>query len=656
MTNDSKKKKKNIFKSSKILGFLFFVADWLYRKIGVSISAFIFTGYENCRKYYERSLFYKLFQGYKPSPVKNLTGKFKKSVINKCENSAVINGIKNFADHILSASLSTVGMFFISLGFYSSLMYLLKVYILQKPETMLADLIVGIALIFVSVLLISFGKQSLYEAVYNSAICNALFFKIFGFPEKRENQEKQSENINYNLKKINVICFFIGMTLGILTYFTESPLGSVAAVCIAIAGIAVLYAILCYPEAGFLLFLFAIPFLPAGNLVVTGAMPCILVTGCYFLKLIRGKRTFSFEILDLFVLMFAILTFTGGAVSVSKTGSIRPAMIYLCFILFYFTAVNIIRSKEMIKRSVSILMFSGFLVAAYGIYQNYFGVGNQTWQDEDMFSNISGRVVSTFGNPNVLAEYLILIIPFVIVSLFIANNMRNRMPFAIYICFTMACLVYTWSRGSWLGIIFAALILFIVINRKAIVAYLGVLLLVPFAPVVLPENIIQRFTTIGNIADSSTSYRVSIWQASVNMIKDYFISGIGVGIEAFKLVYPGYALAGIEGAPHSHSLYLQVCVELGAIGLLVLIFIIFFFIQYCFTAIKKSGEKYVKLYIAAGMCAGAGFLLNGFTDFVWYNYRVYLMFWLAVAITVAVCRFSLKNYAPNDDEASINMS
>ena len=643
MTNETKKKRRNIFKNSKILNFLFFAADWLHRKIGASLAAFLFTGYENARKHYERSFFYRTFQGYEPGPVKTPVREIKKSIIIKCENGVAIRGIKKTADRILSANLRVIGIFFMSLGFYASLMHLIKVYVLRDPETMLIDLIAGLALMAFSALLIMFGRQSLYESLYGSFICNALFFKFLGFPEKNENRGSPPKKAEASPKKTNIICFSVGMVLGIMTYFIKTPVGSLLAVCAAFAAAAALYALLCCPEAGFLVFLFAAPFLPPGGLVITGVGPCILISVCYFLKLVRGKRTFGFEIFDLFALMFCGLIFFGGAVSVAKGGSLRPALMYLCFTLIYFAAVNMIRSKEMIKRSVSALMCSGFLVAAYGIYQNYFGVADQTWQDSDMFSAISGRVVSTLENPNVLAEYLILVIPFAIVSLFMAGSIKKGAPFMIYAFFSVMCLVYTWSRGSWLGLIFAILILFAIMNKNSIVAYLGILLIVPFAPAVLPNSIIQRITTIGNIADTSTSYRVSIWQASLKMIKDHIVSGIGVGVEAFKLVYPEYSLAGIESAPHSHNLYLQICVELGAVGLAVFLLAMFFFLQHCFTAIKKADEKYIKLLAAGGLCAVTGFLVNGFTDYVWYNYRVYLIFWLVISITTAICRFGRKN-------------
>jgi len=645
LTNEPKKKKKNIFKTSIILKFLFFVADWMHRKIGAGFAAFMFTGYENSMKRYEKSFFYKTFQGYEPSRVKIPVRKLKKSIIGKCERSVAIRGIKKAVDRILSANLGTVGMFFASLGFYSSLMYLIKVYVQKDPGTMLIDLIAGIALTAFSALLVIFGKQSLYDSLYGSFICNALFFKFLRFPEKSESPKIASGR---NPRTIKIICFSLGMAIGIMTYFIKTPLGSLTALCAAFAAAALLYSVLCCPEAGLLLFLAAVPFLPPGGLVLTGGGPCVLISLCYFLKLIRGKRTFEFGILDFFVLLFCALIFFGGAVSVAKSGSLRPALMYLCFTLIYFAAVNMIRSKEMIQRCVSALMFSGVIVAAYGIYQNYFGVADRTWQDSSMFSDISGRVVSTLENPNVLAEYLILVIPFMIVSIFIAGSAKKAAPYAAYTLLAAVCLIYTWSRGSWIGIIFALLMLFVIMNKKAIVAYLGILLLVPFAPAVLPNSIVQRIATIGDIADTSTSYRVSIWQATMKMIKDHMFWGIGVGQPAFKLVYPEYSLAGIENAPHSHNLYLQICVELGIVGLAVFLLAAFFILQYCFTAIKKTEEKYIKLLAAGGLCAVAGFLLNGFTDYVWYNYRVYLMFWLVVSITAAICRFGQKNQIPDN--------
>ena len=55
-------------------------------------------------------------------------------------------------------------------------------------------------------------------------------------------------------------------------------------------------------------------------------------------------------------------------------------------------------------------------------------------------------------------------------------------------------------------------------------------------PFVLPETIINRFLSIGNMADSSTSYRVYIWLGTIAMLKDYWFCGIGPGAAAFNQV------------------------------------------------------------------------------------------------------------------------
>lgn len=623
--------------ASAILRFIFFLADSLYRNIGSSIVAFILTNYEKCQAYYANSAFYSIFQGNKDNKFKNFIKKLKKSIIIRCETSKIINSVMGLTDKILFTNLRSIGILISSFGFYSTIIYLLKTLIVNQAEITATGVFIGPAIIITSIPLM-FSKQSLYSALKNSIIINAVVFKFLGFAEKQNNNETENFN-DENFKKKHIIAYSLGMILGLITYFTSPIL-----VCILAATVLFLYFLLCKPEIGVLAIFLGLPFLPTMGLAAFG----ILVGICYFLKLIRGKRTFSFELFDLVVLAFCIIMVSSGVVSVSKTGSLRPALLYTIFALIYFVIVNMIRSQEMIIKSIACLMVSGFLTAAYGIYQNYFGTANTTWQDVEMFTEITGRVVSTFENPNVLAEYLILVIPFGIIAFFTMKKTSSKLTSMGYTLCTLLCLVYTWSRGSWLGFIFSSAILFIILYKRAVAVYIGALFTIPFLPFVLPDTIVQRFLSIGNLADSSTSYRVSIWIASFKMIKNFILSGIGVGLEAFKMVYPEYSLAGIESAPHSHSLYLQICVESGILGLLMLILIIFFFLQYCFTGILKTSEKYLKLFISAGMCATIGFLLNGFTDFIWYNYRVYFMFWLVISLTVAMCRFSLKTQSRNE--------
>jgi len=76
-------------------------------------------------------------------------------------------------------------------------------------------------------------------------------------------------------------------------------------------------------------------------------------------------------------------------------------------------------------------------------------------------------------------------------------------------------------------------------------------------PMLLPDTILNRLTSIGNTSDTSTSYRIAVWTASINMIKDNYLTGIGLGSDAFGQMYQNYAISGASFALHAHNFYLQ---------------------------------------------------------------------------------------------------
>ncbi|GHV10705.1 hypothetical protein FACS1894219_00640 [Clostridia bacterium] len=634
------KKENNLLRNSLVFRFIFAVADLLYIKIARSAAAFIFTGYDKCEQIFRQSFIYRLFTADGSKNIKPFFRGIKKRIMEASASSGIYRIVGNIIDAVARTALGTIGAFLSSFGFYSVVVYLLKLFVFESVEFDIVQVFISAALTSAGILCIIKRKQTLRYTVANSVIIAFIFNKILGYSGNKIDTPEEISDSGGKVR--NVVSFSLGMIVAAAGYFV-SPLYLIAGV----AALFALYGLLCYPEAGLHIVILGLPFIPTMPL----AGLCILTGVCYILKLIRGKRAFEFHLLDLTIIFFAALTLLGGVVAVGKSGSLQPALLYTAFMLIYFVSVNLIRTREQIIRVIQNILIAGFFVAIIGVYQNYSGSLQKIWQDASMFSEIEGRVVSTFENPNVLAEYLVLLIPFVVVLLFSNKNLKGSVMYLTCAFFLLLCLVLTWSRGSWLAFLFSVVILLIMVNRKVLAAYFGALLLIPFAPLLLPENVIARFLSIGNIADSSTSYRVSIWTASLNLIKRYFIEGIGVGFESFRRVYPEFSLAGIESAPHSHSLWLQIMTELGVTGIVVFIFVIFFFVQSCFTSISREEDNKIRLILAAGLVAVIGFLLNGFTDYVWYNYRVFLMFWVVLSVTSAVARYTVKTTAGYSDDA-----
>ncbi len=474
------------------------------------------------------------------------------------------------------------------------------------------------------------------------------------------------------------IAFLVGTVLGLATYII--PAGTMVRMLFrGIWAMTVFHS----PEFGIVSLFFLMPFDTTMTLVAEVGIVFI----SFMFKLILGKRTVKLEAVDIAALMFGCMMLVGGVFSVSTT-SLKPMMVYLCFMSVYFLIISLMRSGEWLGRCIVSAVTAGTAVAAYGLFQYMTGtIGFSTqWLDSEMFEGISGRAISTLENPNVLGEYLVMIIPMAAL-LFLCrfDGAKKRfMALAAFGCMCL-CLIVTWSRGAWLGIMVGALLFCLIWSKRILHMFWVALLALPFLPTILPDNIIARITSIGNVADSSTAYRLNIWLGTIRMLPERIFSGIGIGNGAWKLVYPRYALTGMTEAQHSHSLYFQIWVELGAIALVIFIgFLVMLFmsnftmykslssagdslISRIYTAPVKEGMGFVKMdsarreeirvrrsrsvmrmNAAAPLCGVAGVLIQGFTDNIWYNYRVYLMFWLCLGLCAAYAAFGRDRLASGE--------
>ncbi len=393
--------------------------------------------------------------------------------------------------------------------------------------------------------------------------------------------------------------------------------------------------ILCVPETGLVLILLALPFLPTMLL----AAACLYVDMAFLFKLLRCKRVLRLEAVDLGVAAFgAVLLLLGGLTSLRPADSMRQVAIYGVFILTYFIAANSIRSREMAQKAVFSLMLSLFVASALGIYQNFAGLeSTASWIDSKMFAEIGARIVGPFDNPNVFGEYLIMLLPLSI-SLILARRGAQRLAGLVVTLAAGTALIYTWSRGAWLGAMASIALLFVLYHAVFLRLVLPALIALPFVAAMLPASIVNRLASIGNLADTSTAYRVSIWTASVRLLKDVFGSGIGTGSTAFSAVYPAYALGGAAFALHAHNLYLQLFVELGVVGIVTFFVMLFLFFRSVFSSYRTLTDRVQATTILAMGLGVLALLVQGLTDNVWYNYRIVLLFWLLMGLVVGMGR------------------
>lgn len=388
-----------------------------------------------------------------------------------------------------------------------------------------------------------------------------------------------------------------------------------------------------YPVTGVYAAVFVAPLIPFSSMPLAGVCIWTLISLVIHSVLTDGFR-WKRDSVGSVLILFLFVLLVSCVFSFARSASLTVWAMYFVFIAFYFAIINTITTRDRLYGLLRLFVISGALVALYGVMQYVFGwTTSNAWIDEEMFEDDTMRVFSTLANPNVLGEYLLLVIP--PAAVFFLKDKAKSLSKWVYLAVTgllFLCLILTQSRGCWLGFMVAAAI-FVTFYEGRWWAFLPLLLCV--LPFVIPQTVVERLSSIGDMNDSSTSYRVYIWMGAIGILRHYLMGGIGMGEAAFNEVYPFFSYNAII-APHSHNTFLQLLVEGGLPALAVFIAVIFVFLRTARRAYKRRQKKSLSsamiLALGAGVC---GFLFQSLFDYTFYNYRVMAVFFMVIGIAVS---------------------
>lgn len=420
---------------------------------------------------------------------------------------------------------------------------------------------------------------------------------------------------------------FAGFAVGVLSAFLHPVWLPVA-----LLGFSVLLLGLAVPEVTLIPMMLGFPFfgfLPHPSLLL-GCFSLFSIV-CWIPKALSGHRQYRFLKIDLAVLLFAAILLAGSAVTASgANGSGALFAVYL--IAAWFPVRTWLTSPLWRRRAVGCLLVSGSVCAAVGVAQYLLGRGEVRWLDVSRFGDLGGRVSSTFGNPNVLAVFLLVIFSLSLGALFTA--VRGHWFALVPLFLSGICLIFTWSRGAWLGAIAATGFFLLLQGRGTLAALmvspLAVMEILPW----LPNGIKSRFGSIGNLAESSSRYRVNTWKGVLRMIRAYPF-GIGGGETAFHTIFPKFAVSGTESVMHAHNVFLQVAAEYGVAAGVLLLTILWLLFRRFFTTRFANSTDIDRASTLGGMSAVVSLSVMGTFDHLWYQPTLFYLVWFVAALTVA---------------------
>ncbi len=351
----------------------------------------------------------------------------------------------------------------------------------------------------------------------------------------------------------------------------------------------------------------------------------VVVCRLYFGKerLPKLRPMYIFTALYAVVILYHMFNGFGGS------DSIVAAMIQFSLLLIFFSVVIVINTKDKFVKFIKSISIMTIPVCLCGIYQYLAGQGGIGWSDNAAYGGGLKRIVGTFNNPNIFAEYLVVVMCITVVSLFLSDTNRQRFIFFICLVLQFINLLFTYSRGCYIALLIAAVITIWCFDKR----FLGFgIFALPFIPYVLPKNILTRIASVGSfLKDSSVSYRFKIWEGSLKVIKNHWFIGAGVGTAAFSAFYKSYMLPEIV-AEHSHNWFVQITIELSVIALFVMLLIFIYSLKdVCFTVKNNSDIKH-KAMLVPLVAAIAGMIFEGLVDHVFYNNIIFMLFWLVIAL------------------------
>jgi putative inorganic carbon (HCO3(-)) transporter len=330
------------------------------------------------------------------------------------------------------------------------------------------------------------------------------------------------------------------------------------------------------------------------------------------------------------------------------------------YILSYFLFTASLHGSR--KRLVAVLgaaLLTGLLVSLYGLYQFKIGVEPlATWEDPTVESK-GTRIFSTLGNPNLLAGYLIPMVPLAFSLGAACLFLKSRLKWLPALAATgigailAVATVLTGSRGGYLalgamaGAVLVAGIACLYMQKPKLVWLSFIVLLLVLAGTVLAihsfaPGLEQRMLSIfAGSEHSSNAYRMKVWESSLSMFKDNWWFGVGPGNTAFRLAYGLYMTSGFD-ALGTYCVPLEVGVECGVLGL-------FFFLALLVSALAsahclfwRQGDGLGRI-LALGLAAAlVGLMVQGMVDTVFYRPQVHFIFWLVIAALV-----ELRSYPPD---------
>ena len=314
--------------------------------------------------------------------------------------------------------------------------------------------------------------------------------------------------------------------------------------------------------------------------------------------------------------------------------------------------------QKRINRIILAALWSGALVSLYGLLQ-IFNLDFLTWPEPPYLTH---RTISTFGQPNFLASFLLFIIPLAFYWLYTRRSLWSRLVYGLISLMSLVCLFFTASRGAFIALLLTLIVFLLYLFTRSslsrrfklsLLGGIGGLIIIGLFGLhyVLPG----RLSSFTDYQSGSFASRLNFYGAAVQAIKDRPIFGYGLETseEAFIRYYaPDWGVYGNVGAStdRAHNLILDIILTTGLWGLVFFAALYYYFFRLVWCLLKNRAYQPLALTLGLG---GLAYLLSLLFSFSVVTTEIYFWLFLALLVTIRLSS-DLSDGSPSHCVAKIN--
>lgn len=368
-----------------------------------------------------------------------------------------------------------------------------------------------------------------------------------------------------------------------------------------------------------------------------------------FVKLVAvPERRVEFKHFEIWLVAYFMLVIVSLFGSTLFELSLKGFFKTFVYIGFYFSVVQYLKHNT--NKIPIILGTLGLCVVGetlIGFLQSFLHLDEiSTWQDtsglnpEDVISRVYGTLKPL--NPNLFGGYLVCGLPVLIGSVF---YFLNRKQFKIALgslaatLLTVYVILQTGCRGAYLSMMLIFGCVFLIsakffwnTYKKVYLSVIGTVVSLFFMAMIFVSSLRHRFLSIFAMRnDSSNSFRFNVYHSSLEMFKDNWLLGIGVGNKNFREIYGLYMKTGFD-ALSAYNIYLETAVESGIFALVAFLGFLFTLSKDAVKFILTSIDREKIIFVSLSIISIWAVMFHGLVDTIYFRPQLQFMFWTFVAV------------------------